>query len=220
RPRSAWSSPSTPAGRPLRCSTTSTSRPRSARSVRPRRAPWTCCRPISPSPGWAAARDRPWSRPTVTGWSWSGCASTRTPPHARSSARSPPSACTSRRPGTAAARRRPTDGLSGWALLAALTVVVAVVTTAPTEAAWTDRAHADHGFGTATWAVDGTARARTVHTALQVIAGDGLQLGLAEVEASPTAPGPTSRSVLSAAGGLPLVLTLDLAADVAEATAA
>lgn len=96
--------------------------------------------------------------------------------------------------------------------LAALTVVVAVVTTAPTEAAWTDRAHADHGFGTATWAVDGTARARTVHTALQVIAGDGLQLGLAEVEASPTAPGPTSRSVLSAAGGLPLVLTLDLAA--------
>lgn len=96
--------------------------------------------------------------------------------------------------------------------LAALTVVVAVVTTAPTEAAWTDRAHADYGFGTATWAVDGTARARTVHTALQVIAGDGLQLGLAEVEASPTAPGPTSRSVLSAAGGLPLVLTLDLAA--------
>lgn len=59
-----------------------------------------------------------------------------------------------------------------------------------------------------------------MHTALQVIAGDGLQLGLAEVEASPTAPGPTSRSVLSAAGGLPLVLTLDLAADVAEATAA
>lgn len=49
-----------------------------------------------------------------------------------------------------------------------------------------------------------------MHTALQVIAGDGLQLGLAEVEASPTAPGPTSRSVLSAAGGLPLVLTLDI----------